>query len=118
MEISLTSYEFRFICYILFFRVNQPSTPPTMISSSSSIDLAKVLSSGSNLGVSNDNNDATGAKINGVNPAYSPSKTSREGSVDGEDLVYASVQAMSQGKCGVGVEIYEVCFFICRTGKP
>ena len=80
-----------------------------MINSVSTSDLGKALTNGNNLTVSYENGDANGVKVNGVHPAYSPSKMSREGSIDGDDLVYASVQAMSQGKCGVGVEIYKVC---------
>ena len=68
------------------------------------------MANGNNLTISHDDVDGNEGKINGAHPAYSPSKTSREGSINGEDLVYASVEAMSQGKCGVGAEIYEVCF--------
>ena len=80
-----------------------------MINSTSTSDLGKVLANGHNLTVTYENGDANGVKVNGIHPAYSPNKMSREGSIDGDDLVYASVQAMSQGKCGVGVEIYKVC---------
>ena len=68
------------------------------------------MANGNNLTISHDDVDGNEGKINSAHPAYSPSKTSREGSINGEDLVYASVEAMSQGKCGVGAEIYEVCF--------
>ena len=81
-----------------------------MVNSISSNDLGKALATGSNLIISHDNADGNEGKINGAHPAYSPSKTSREGSINGEDLVYASVEAMSQGKCGVGAEIFEVGF--------
>ena len=81
-----------------------------MVNSASSNDLGKALANGNNLTIAYDNADGNGLKINGTLPAYSPSKMSREGSIDGEDLVYASVEAMSQGKCGVGADIYEVCF--------
>ena len=77
-----------------------------MVNSISSNDLGKMLAN-----VGNDSTDGNGVMITGAHPAYSPSKTSREGSINGEDLVYASVEAMSQGKCGVGAEIYEVYFF-------
>ena len=82
-----------------------------MVNSVSSNDLGKALESGSNLIVSHDDTDGIEGKMNGAYPAYSPSKTSREGSIDADDLVYASVEAMSQGKCGVGAEIYQVCSF-------
>ena len=91
-----------------YFRVNQPSTPPRMVNSISANDLGKALANGNNLTISHDDVDGNEGKINGAHPAYSPSKTSREGSINGEDLVYASIEAMSQGKCGVGAEIYEV----------
>ena len=74
-----------------------------MVNSISSNDLGKMLAN-----VGNDSTDGNGVTITGAHPAYSPSKTSREGSINGEELVYASVEAMSQGKCGVGAEIYEV----------
>ena len=80
-----------------------------MVNSISSNDLGKMLAN-----VGNDCTDGNGVMISGAHPAYSPSKTSREGSINGEDLVYASVEAMSQGKCGVGAEIYEVYFFILQ----
>merc|ERR1711962_736040 len=63
--------------------------------------------------VGNDSTNGNGVMITGAHPAYSPSKTSREGSINGEDLVYASVEAMSQGKCGVGAEIYEGKLIVC-----
>ena len=104
-----------YFIYMYFYqthcRVNQPSTPPKMINSTSSNDLGKALMNGNNLTLSSENGDANAAKMNGGYPPYSPSKTSREGSVDGEDLVYASVPPMSQGKCGVGVESYEVRYY-------
>ena len=81
-----------------------------MVNSISANDLGKALANGNNLTISHDDVDGNEGKINGAHPAYSPSKTSREGSINGEDLVYASIEAMSQGKCGVGAEIYEVCF--------
>ena len=79
-----------------------------MINSTSTNDLGKALMNGHNLTISSENGDTNAMKINGVHPPYSPSKTSREGSVNGEDLVYTSVPPMSQGKCAVGVESYEV----------
>ena len=81
-----------------------------MVNSISANDLGKALANGNNLTISHDDVDGNEGKINGAHPAYSPSKTSREGSINGDDLVYASIEAMSQGKCGVGAEIYEVCF--------
>ena len=86
-----------------------------MVNSVSSNDLGKALANGSNLTIAYDNTDGNGLKMNGAHPAYSPSKTSREGSIDGEDLVYASIEAMSQGKCGVGADIYEVSFQSCSS---
>ena len=80
-----------------------------MLNSTSVSDIGKALANGNNLTVVYENGDVNPAKVNGIHPAYSPSKMSREGSIDGDDLVYASVQAMSQGKCGVGVDIYQVC---------
>ena len=80
-----------------------------MVNSISTNDLGKALANGNNLTISHDDVDGNEGKINGAHPAYSPSKTSREGSINGDDLVYASIEAMSQGKCGVGAEIYEVC---------
>ena len=77
-----------------------------MLNSVSSNDLGKAVLNGNCLAGNAENGELN--NINGIPPAYSPSKHSREGSIEGEDLVYASVQGMSQGKCGVGVEIYEV----------
>ena len=94
--------------FFRLIRVNQPSTPPRMLNSVSSNDLGKAVLNGNCLAVNTESGELNGIKINGIPPAYSPSKHSREGSIEGEDLVYASVQGMSQGKCGVGVEIYEV----------
>ena len=81
-----------------------------MLNSVSSNDLGKAVLNGNCLVVNTESGELNGVKMNGIPPAYSPSKMSREGSIDGEDLVYASVEAMSQGKCGVGADIYEVCF--------
>ena len=107
-------HKFVFYLYLILqthCRVNQPSTPPKMINSTSVNDLGKALTNGNNLTVSSENGDANAMKINGGHPPYSPSKTSREGSVDGDDLVYASVPPMIQGKCGVGAESYEVRYY-------
>ena len=94
--------------FFRLFRVNQPSTPPRMLNYVSSNDLGKAVLNGNCLVVSAESGELNHMKMNSIPPAYSPSKHSREGSIEGEDLVYASVQGMSQGKCGVGVEIYEV----------
>ena len=94
--------------FFRLFRVNQPSTPPRMLNSVSSNDLGKAVLNGNCLVVSAESGELNGMKMNSIPPAYSPSKHSREGSIEGEDLVYASVQGMSQGKCGVGAEIYVV----------
>ena len=85
-----------------------------MLNSVSANDLVKTLLNGNTFAVCTDNSDTNAVKMNGVqHPAYSPHKTSREGSANREDLVYASVPPMSQGKCGMGVESYQVgsCLF-------